>query len=230
MNKDIYNKSSWNFGGNVPNVFNDHVRQSVPMYDLFIKNISDMAIYYAKKDSEIIDLGTSTGNLIRSIYENLPDRSNKFIGVDIEEDMISKCVGLHSDVNIEFKKMDAIDMDYSNTSVVGLMLVLQFMEKDERINLLKKIYNEVKTGTALFIVEKVGAKNTSIHDIYNDLYYDFKRESSLTDKAILDKNSSLRGIMKILSLDECVSILEVIGFTVNINVKYNNFVSMVAVK
>ena len=95
---------------------------------------------------------------------------------------------------------------------------------------MKKIYNEVEEDTALFIVEKIRTKELDIHDAYNDLYYDFKRNQDLSDKDILDKNISLRGIMKTLRLDESINILKDIGFKVDINVKYNNFVSIVAIK
>ena len=67
-------------------------------------------------------------------------------------------------------------------------------------------------------------------NIYNDLYYDFKRESGIEDKDILDKNKSLRGVMKPLKLNEILNILTEIGFKVDINIKYNNFVSIVAIR
>ena len=69
-----------------------------------------------------------------------------------------------------------------------------------------------------------------MNDAYNDLYYDFKLSQGLSPEEILKKNMTLRGVMKPLTLEENIEILEDIGFKVNINVKFNNFASMVAIK
>ena len=69
-----------------------------------------------------------------------------------------------------------------------------------------------------------------IHDIYNDIYYDFKREN-IKDEEILDKNISLRGIMKPLTLEENISNLKEVGFSkIDVFMKYNNFVGIITIK
>ena len=73
-------------------------------------------------------------------------------------------------------------------------------------------------------------RDIDIHDIYNDLYYDFKRNMGLTDTEIIDKNVSLRGMMKPLEISEVMQIFKDIGFKVDISVKFNNFISIIAVK
>jgi tRNA (cmo5U34)-methyltransferase len=203
---------------------------SVPFYEIFHKSLIDISKYYIRRNSDIIDVGTSTGYFIKNIYDEKLNRNNKFIGVDIEDCMIQECKKRYKDENIDFMLSDAMDIDYSNSSIVSLILLLQFLENDKRIELLKKIYKEIKNNTALLIVEKVKCDNIDLHDIYNDLYYDFKRECKLSDTDILDKNVSLRGIMKPIFLKDSIKILEDIGFKVDINVKYNNFVSLIAVK
>ena len=64
----------------------------------------------------------------------------------------------------------------------------------------------------------------------NDLYYDFKR-NNLDDNDILDKNQSLRGIMKPLTLSENIENLRNVGFEkIDVFMKYNNFVGIMAIK
>lgn len=66
--------------------------------------------------------------------------------------------------------------------------------------------------------------------IYNDMYYDFKR-NNFNDTDILDKNVSLRGIMKPLTLEENINILKESGFSeYEVFLKYNNFVGIMAIK
>lgn len=226
----MYDKYNWRFNEEVVSKFDEHVKKSVPLYDIFHKSLIEISKYYIRKDSDIIDLGTSTGYFIKNIYDEKLNRNNKFIGVDIENSMIQECKKRYKDDNIEFLLSDAIDIDYSNCSVISLILLLQFLEKDKRVELLRKIYSQIKNNTVLLIVEKIKTHNIDLHDIYNDLYYDFKRECKLSDTEILDKNISLRGIMKPITLKESIEILESIGFKVDINVKYNNFVSLIAIK
>lgn len=226
----MYNDYNWRFDENVVETFDSHVRKSVPLYEIFHKSIIDISKYFIKRNSDIIDLGTSTGFFIKNIYDENINRNNKFIGVDIEDAMIKECKKRYSSDNIEFIVADCIDIDYSKASVISMILFLQFLEKDERIELLNKIYKQIKSNSVLLIVEKIKSDNIDLHDIYNDLYYDFKRESGIEDKDILDKNKSLRGVMKPLKLNEILNILTEIGFKVDINIKYHNFVSIVAIK
>jgi len=225
----MYDKYNWRFDKEIVNGFDKHVRQSVPLYEMFHKSIVDLSKYFIRRGTKIYDLGTSTGYFINSLYKEI-NRDNEFIGVDIESSMIEECKRRHKDTNIKFILENVLDVDFANSSVISMILLLQFLEKGERTKLLTKIYNEVEENTALFIVEKIKTSQIDLHDAYNDVYYDFKRSQELTDKEILDKNISLRGIMKPMLLEECIKILKDIGFKVDINVKYNNFVSIIAIK
>lgn len=223
-------KQDWVFDESIVTQFDDHVRQSVPLYELFHKSLIELSRFFIRKDSEIIDIGTSTGFFIKSLYDTALNRGNSFIGVDIESAMIDECRYRHSDDNILFINADAIDIEYYNASVVSLILVLQFLDKAKRIKLLKKIYNEIDEDSCLLIVEKIRTTDTVMNDAYNDLYYDFKLSQGLSPEEILKKNMTLRGVMKPLTLEENIKILTDIGFRVDVNVKFNNFVSMVAIK
>ena len=107
---------------------------------------------------------------------------------------------------------------------------LQFINIKDRKRILNKIYNQLNDGGALFVVEKVRTDIPLIHDIYNDLYYDFKREN-LVDKEILDKNQSLRGVMKPITVEDNLSLIKEAGFSkVDIFSKYLNFTGFIAIK
>lgn len=228
----MYNKYNWRFDNKIVGEFDKHVRQSVPLYEMFHKSIVDISKYYIRRNTDIIDVGTSTGFFIKSIYDERTkiNRNNKHIGVDIEQAMIDECKKRYKDCDIEFILSDAVDVDYKNASVITMILMLQFLEKKQRIALLQKIYDSVDNETALFVVEKIKTDNINIHDIYGELYYDFKKKQGLTSDEILSKNESLRGVMKSITLNESLSIFNQIGFKTDINVKYNNFVSIVAIK
>lgn len=223
-------KHDWAFDETIVNDFDEHVRQSVPLYEIFHKSLIDLSRFFIRKGTKIIDVGTSTGFFIKSLYETELKRDNTFVGIDIEPAMVNECKKRFEKDDISFLEADAMDIDYSEASVVSMILVLQFIEKEKRWKLLKKIYDDIEDDSCLLIVEKIRTSNIVLNDAYNDLYYDFKISKGLTPDDILKKNQSLRGIMKPLTLEENIKILTDIGFKVDVNVKFNNFVSMIAVK
>ena len=224
----MYKPYDWQFNKETVKVFDKHIENSVPLYKEFHKNIVNMSIYFAQRDTNIVDIGSSTGVLTYDLFKMNESRNITAIGLDIEEDMIIESSKRYPE--IDFKNINALKFDYSNTSVITMVLTLQFLSKDNRKLLLKKIYNEMNAGGAIFIVEKVRTDNLEIHDIYNDMYYDFKR-NSFSDTDILDKNVSLRGIMKPLTLRENIDILKEAGFSeYEVFLKYNNFVGIMVIK
>ena len=224
----MYDKYNWRFDEKVVGVFDEHVNNSVPLYKLFHENIVNMSVYFTQLNTNIIDIGTSTGVLLNKLYEINKSRNVNCTGIDIEKAMIDECKSRYN--NLNFYVCDAVNYDYTNSSVITAMLSLQFIQKNDRKKLLNKIYKEINEDGCLFIVEKIKSEIPDIHDIYNDLYYDFKR-NNLDDNDILDKNQSLRGIMKPLTLSENIENLRNVGFEkIDVFMKYNNFVGIMAIK
>ena len=60
--------SSWTFEG-ISNVFDQHIEKSVPMYKESHELITGLTDYFVQKGSKIVDLGSSTGSLIKKISE-----------------------------------------------------------------------------------------------------------------------------------------------------------------
>ena len=132
----MYEKYNWRFNEEVVKVFDDHVKKSVPLYELFHKEIADMSVYFSQLNTNVIDIGTSTGTLINEIQANNKFRNCKCIGIDIEESMINECKKRYSDIS--FQVCDAMEFDYNNSSIVTSMLAFQFINKKERVKILKK--------------------------------------------------------------------------------------------
>lgn len=224
-----YEDYAWTFDNEeVVKEFDTHVRQSVPLYDSFHTMVVNMSKYAIQDNTKVVDIGCSTGHLLKSLNEASKKDNVDFVGLDVSESMINFCKANHE---MTFINTNAIDFNFDNSSFVTSILCFQFCKKEERRKIIQSVYSGLKEDGMLVIVEKVKSEVIDVHDIFNDLYYDFKREQGLTDKEIIDKNVSLRGVMKPMTVEENLAFLKDAGFTkIDLFFKYNNFVGIVAIK
>ena len=223
----MYEPYKWEFNEEVAKCFDTHVRQSVPMYDNFHRSIVEMSKFFIRDNTNILDVGTSTGELLMKLPYN---DTCRYIGIDTKESMIKQAQEKLED-KYELKVGDILDYNITNCSVIIMMLVLQFIDPKDKQNALQNIYNSLNKGGAFMFVDKIKTPILDIHDMYNDMYYDFKRKNGLTDTEILDKNVSLRGVQKCLTVDENIQLMKNVGFKdMDIFLKINNFVGIIAIK
>lgn len=223
----MYEPYKWEFNEEVAQCFDQHVRQSVFMYDEFHKSIIKMSNWFIEDNTNILDVGTSTGELLMKLPYN---ETCNYIGIDVEAGMINKA---QEKLGEKYKLQlgDILDYKITNCSLITMVLVLQFIKNKDKELALQNIYNSLNKGGAFMFVDKVKTPILDIHDMYNDLYYDFKRENDLTDTEILDKNVSLRGVQKCLTVEENIQLMKNVGFkNIDIFLKYNNFVGIIAIK
>lgn len=228
----MYEPHGWTFDTEeVAQVFDTHVQQSVPFYRTFHDMITTFAQYYIEPMTTVMDIGCSTGTLLTQIAKANKKRGVEFTGIDTSQAMIKRANSQKHGLNVKFQNIDVRNYDFGSMSFAYSMLCLQFLPLADRQSVLDNIYNGLEQGGAFVLVEKVKSPNINIHDIYNDVYYDFKRQSGLSDKEILDKNMSLRGTMKPLTLEANIKMLEKAGFNyIEVFMKYNNFAGIIATK
>ena len=223
----MYNPYKWEFNKEVAECFDRHVKQSVFKYDDFHNNIIKISNFFITNNTNILDVGTSTGELLMKLPYN---DTCRYIGIDTQEAMINKAQEKLED-KYELQVGDILDYKITNCSFIVMMLVLQFIKEKDKQTALQNIYNSLNKGGAFVLVDKVKTSVLDIHDMYNDLYYDFKRENGLTDTEIIDKNVSLRGVQKCLTVEENIQLLKEVGFNkIDIFYKNFNFVGIVAIK
>lgn len=224
----MYKDYGWEFDEEVAKNFDIHVRKSVQMYEEFHELISKMSKFFIENDTNVLDIGTSTGELLKKLF--CPNRKCKYIGIDNKAAMVNKAIEKLGD-EFFIENVDIKDYQISNCSVITMVLVLQFLKISDRQDVINKVYSALNEGGAFFFVDKIRTENVMINDIYNDLYYDFKLRKGLKSNEILQKNKSLRGIQKTMSLDENLNIIKTAGFkNIDIFMKYNNFIGILAIK
>jgi tRNA (cmo5U34)-methyltransferase len=197
------------------------------MYEEFHNSIINMSKFFIEDNTNILDVGTSTGELLMKLPYNPTCR---YIGIDTEKGMINKAQEKLED-KYELQVGNILNYNIVNCSLITMVLVLQFIKNKDKQIALQNIYNSLNKGGAFIFVDKIKTPVLDIHDMYNDSYYDFKRENGLTDTEIIDKNVSLRGVQKCLTVEENIQLIKNVGFkNLDIFLKYNNFVGIIALK
>lgn len=207
-------RASWSFDGNVPDAFVEHVRQSVPFYDEGHELICGLSDYFCHNDSTCYEIGVSTGQLIRRLAEHSKQKPGiSWIGIDPIEGMITKarehCAGIP---NIKLEVGDALSYEFAKADLIVSYYCVQFVMPRQRQELINRLYETLHWGGALIMFEKVRAPDARFQDIISGLYSDFKARNGFSAEEILNKTSSLKGVLEPFSTEGNLGLLRRAGF------------------
>ena len=226
-------RADWSFDGAVADTFVDHIRQSVPFYDEGHELICNLSDYFVRSDSVCYELGVSTGQLLRQLAEHhLRKPDVRWVGVDPVEPMVEKarehCAGHR---NIELLVGDAVEFEYEKADLFVSYYCIQFIPPRYRQELIDRIYERLNWGGALIMFEKVRGPDARFQDIMVSLYNDFKVKNGFTADEILNKTSSLKGVLEPFSTEGNLGLLHRAGFVdITTVMKFVCFEGFLAIK
>ena len=191
--------SSWDFGGNTPINFDDHIGKSVPGYhegQQIIASYSDFFINLTSK--KIYDIGCSTGKLLQSIEERHPHKNISYVGIDIVPEMIKFAENRKfiDKTRFTFDCNDATNYNFSEASVIISYYTLQFILPSVRQELVNKIYSSLSWGGAFFVFEKTRGPDGRFQDMNTHVYNEFKLNQGYKPEEIFSKSRSLVGVLE----------------------------------
>lgn len=203
----------WTFDG-ISNSFSDHVRRSVPLYDLGHELVCALSDYFVGPGSVIYDIGTSTGVLAKKIYDwNATKHDVRVFGVDPVASMIERCKAEYSDCpNLKFVAADALSYEFEKASLFTSYYTVQFVHPHYRQQLIDRIYERLEWGGAFIMFEKVRAPDARFQDYMSQLYVDFKLKNGYDEKEIVGKTRSLKGVLEPFSTNGNIDMLKRAGF------------------
>ncbi len=193
--------------------FDDHILQSIPDLDVVRGMTLDLSRHFVQPDTTVVDLGCSTGALLRAIRDaNQASRPTaSYVGIDIER-QFARHWRDRGAANLRFEVADARTFGgMRNMSLATSLFTLQFVPEGDRPALLRRVYDGLVDGGALIIAEKLLAPTARAQNLFLGPYYDFKRRS-FSDKEILDKEQALRGPMHAWYERELIEALRAAGF------------------
>ena len=193
------NISSWDFGGETPKNFEEHISKSVPGYSEGQELIASYSDFFINLTPKVIyDLGCSTGKLLQSIEKRHPSKGISYIGIDIEPEMINiaKKKNFHNPKNFLFECKDILDINFKEASVISSYYTLQFILPSVRQNLVNKIYDSLAWGGAFFVFEKTRGPDGRFQDMNTHVYNEYKLNKGYKPSEIFSKSRSLAGILE----------------------------------
>lgn len=234
-NENIYQHNKWEFNKEVSDVFDKHVRQSIPMYEEFQKSVIKLSEFFIKNGDCVYDLGCATGEttyLLNQKNDKTCKKNIRFVLIDNSQSMINKARQKCSQYNnIEYIVDNIENVKFSKTNFVISLFTLQFLDQESRFNVIKNIYNGLNKGGALILAEKSYSNNIVINDYFTQMYHDFKEDNDLTPIEIREKDKSLRSVLVPLTINENIEMLNESGFNkVDIFMKALNFTGFIAIK
>ena len=124
-------RSNWNFSGNVPKNFDDHINRSIPLYNEVHLLFSILSDFFIQKNSKIIDLGCSTGTFLNLLYKRHKSikKKLKYIGINIIKPMILLAKKKNKKNKINFINGDIFNFNLNNACIISSFYTIQFIPK-----------------------------------------------------------------------------------------------------
>ena len=223
------------FGAETASVFDDMVSRSVHYYDEIQRMVCELAAGFAIPNTNIYDIGCATGTTLFCL-NNLLDKNIQLIGLDNSDEMLekanSKFTNLPHKDRIRLINADLNDPpELGNSSVVILLLTLQFVRPLNRENLIRKIHNGLNENGCLILVEKVTGSCTLLNRLFIENYYNYKRKMGYTELEIAQKREALENVLIPYHQEENRKLILDAGFSHTEEFfRWYNFSGIVAVK
>ena len=136
-----------------------------------------------------------------------------------------------SKVPVDLQCADIKNVMIHNASLVVMNFTLQFIQQEQRLELLKNICKGLNQGGAFILSEKIITDDATQQDWMIELHHEFKRANGYSDLEISQKRTALEKVLIPDTVEQHKQRLLAAGFSqVMLWFQCFNFVSLLAVK
>jgi tRNA (cmo5U34)-methyltransferase len=203
----------WTFAHGTPARFDDHVGRSVPGYKDGHAIVAELSDFFVSDGGRVIEVGCSTGALIRLLARRHEAAPVEFLGVDVVPEMVEvareRC---RDQCNLRIEVVDGRRVDYTDACLVVMYYTLQFIPVWQRRPLLERVCREMRPGGALILFEKTRLPNGMLQDLCNQIYESYKLDRGIAPEEVLGKARSLRGVLEPFTSAENAALVVGAGF------------------
>ena len=168
--------------------------------------ITNMASFFAKKGSRIVDLGCTSGRMISKMAEAF--KECECIGYDVVSSNF-----IDSSATLLVQDLADASFEIPTCNIALSVFTLQFMDVDKRVDLVSRVYQSLNKNGAFIVCEKEICNSGAIQEVFTFSNYDFKT-GQFTPDEILSKERDLRKIMNPLNDGENMQMLKSAGFKI----------------
>lgn len=185
----------WTFKDkNVSDNFDNHVRESLPWYDMVTGFVAHFARHYIPHGGLVYDIGASTGNIGKAIFDTLDSRKARFFAIEESREMALNYEGPQRLVIA-----DALNYSFEPYDFATCFLVVMFLPISKRFNFIRKLKKNLNPGGALIIVDKTEAPKGYLGTTFSRLTMSQKVNSGIESNDIIKKELSLAGYQRPIS-------------------------------
>lgn len=226
------------FDEQVVDVFPDMISRSVPGYGSILAMTGELGRRYATPDSNIYDLGCSLGAATRLLQPQIPSSckihaidSSKAMVTRLRELLVPASASQTPQAEVCVAENDIRQVAMENASFVVLNFTLQFLSREDRAPLLRRVCDGMRPGGALVLSEKVHFEATESDHLMRELHHHFKRANGYSSLEISQKRTALEKTLLTETVSTHIERLRNVGFE-NVSTWFQcfNFVSILAVK
>ncbi len=223
------------FNRSVATVFEDMLERSVPCYHEIQQMIVDLTNDFAVNNTNVYDLGCSTGTTLLNINKELAEDIS-LVGVDNSDEMLKRCranlekAGVKRKITLANQDLNS-GIELENASVVVFSLTLQFLRPLNRGKIIQAIYDQLPQNGAVIVVEKILTENSILNRLFIKHYYKFKEKNGYSNTEISKKREALENVLVPYKHSENEELFLSKGFKfVETFFKWYNFNGFIAIK
>lgn len=180
--------------------FDAHVRTSLPWYDLALGAVAFIVRAFLPDKGTVIDVGCSTGNLLKEVGETLEARNAKYVGIDSSYQMVRTAIENASEYEFTRHHVSlAEDFDFvaNDPDVIVCFLTLMFVPPSRRDPLILRMIKSLKKGGALIVFDKRSdLPSGELAAVLYRLTLAAKYEAGAKPEEIIAKELSLSGVQR----------------------------------
>lgn len=218
--KPAFRTGDFTFDDSVAEVFDDMAVRSIPFYLEQQRMVTELAARFWIPNTNVFDLGCATGTTLVGLAGALP--AARIIGYDRSPAMLRSAEakirkhGLTPRVETRLadfeEDLDAIPL--ASAGIVVMCWTIQFIRPMQRDKLIRWIFENLQTGGALIVTEKILTSHQSMNAVFIDCYYGMKRRHGYSDLEIARKREALENVLIPYRADEHAALFRRHGFRI----------------
>ena len=187
---------AWSFDGEaVAKGFDSHIRSHLPWYDMMHDMVIHLVRNYITDNTNVVDFGASTGNLVDKLLILAETRDLGVIAVEKSFAMQSHMenrFGNLVDNDLLTITRNMFDIQTEKTDVFIACMTLSFINPSEREKIIDHMYKHAKR--AVIIVDKVGDYQGYLSAVMRRMTIQMKLNAGVEPEEALLKEMSLSGV------------------------------------